>query len=132
VNAGSAKAEIAQDFLRFLLSEEAQGKMASRDISLNGFMFPVNRAVFRSLVESDLERIQTSVNTFDAVEMDIPGLIKEAEEIVDQIAYIIYRKPYYQTIIREVAKEFFLDKISAEEAARQMSDKVGLYLKEQG
>jgi hypothetical protein len=31
-----------------------------------------------------------------------------------------------------VAKQFFLDQISAEEAARQMSDKVGLYLKERG
>jgi len=33
---------------------------------------------------------------------------------------------------REVAKQFFLDQITAEEAARQMADKVGLYLKEQG
>jgi hypothetical protein len=65
------------------------------------------------------------------IEMDIPALIIEAEKTIDQIAYIIIQKPYYRTIIREVAKQYFLDQISAEEAARQMSDKVGLYLKEQ-
>jgi hypothetical protein len=66
------------------------------------------------------------------IELDFPALISEAEGTVDQIAYIIIEKPYYRTIIREVAKQFFLDQISAEEAARQMSDKVSLYLKEQG
>jgi len=131
VNAGSAKTEVALDFLRFLLSKEGQNKMWLKD-GTGGFALPLNRSVFRNMVESDLERIQTSVNASNTFEIDIPSLIKEAEGTVDQIAYIIYQKPYYNTIIREVAKQFFLDQISAEEAARQMSDKVGLYLKEQG
>jgi ABC-type glycerol-3-phosphate transport system substrate-binding protein len=129
VNAGSPKAEAAMDFLKFLLSEDCQRKMLPKDNGPNGFLLPVNRAVFRDLIESDLERIQKAIRT---VEMDIPELIDEAEETVDEVAYFIIPKPYYNTIIREVAKEFFLDQISAEEAARQMSDKVGLYLKEQG
>jgi len=130
VNAGSVRTETAQDFLRFLLSEEGQDKMVNRNPRQpNGFVYPINRAVFRDMIESDLERIQASIDT---VEIDIPTLINEAEETVDQIAYIIIEKPYYRTIIREVAKQYFLDQISAEEAAQQMSDKVGLYLKEQG
>ena len=131
VNAGSPRAEAAQDFLRFLLSEEAQEKMLGSSVHIGayGFRLPVNRAVFRGMVERDLERIQGSAGT---VGLDFPGLIGEAEGTVDQIAYIVIEKPYYRTIIRSVAKDFFLDGISVEEAARQMSDKVGLYLKEQG
>jgi hypothetical protein len=64
-------------------------------------------------------------------DLNFPALISEAEGVADQVAYFIMPKPYYNTIIREVAKQFFLGQISAEEASRQMSDKVGLYLKEQ-
>ena len=130
VNAGSPRADAAQNFLRFLLSEEGQEEMKNKDPGdFNGFYLPVNRAVFRSLIDQDLERVQASNRE---LKHDFPALRKEAEDTIDQIAYIIKEKPYYRTIIREVAKEFFLDQISAEEAARQMSDKVGLYLKEQG
>jgi ABC-type glycerol-3-phosphate transport system substrate-binding protein len=130
VNAGSPKAETAQDFLRFLLSEEGQDIMMNKNpLEPYGIVFPINRAVFRDMMERDLERVQAKIDT---ARMDMPGLIGEAEETVDQIAFIIIDKPYYRTIIRKVAKEFFLDEISAEEAARQMSDKIGLYLKEQG
>jgi ABC-type glycerol-3-phosphate transport system substrate-binding protein len=128
VNAGSPDAEAAGDFLRFLLSEDGQYTMSFRD-GTGDFNLPLNRAVFRNLVESDLERIQASIS--NTTDLDFPVLIKEAEEAVDQIAYTIIPKPYYNTIIREVAKQYFLGEISAEEAARQMSDKVDLYLKEQ-
>jgi len=137
VNAGSERAETAQDFLRFLLTEEGQKSMMSMGMVLdNGFAFPINRAVFRSMIERDLERIKKDFERVktdtSTVEMDIPALINEAEETVGEVAYIIIEKPYYNTIIREVAKQFFLDQISAEEAAMQMSNKVGLYIKEQG
>ena len=128
VNAGSLKAEAAQDFLKFLLTEECQREMLPKDL-FTGFLLPVNRAVFRDLIEKDLDRIQKAITM---VEMDIPGLIDEAEETVDEVAYFIRHKPYYHTIIRKVALQYFLDQITAEEAARQMSNKVGLYLKEQG
>jgi ABC-type glycerol-3-phosphate transport system substrate-binding protein len=142
VNAGSAHAEAAQDFLRFLLSEEGQEKMVfteqdyvDRGANHNGFFIPINRAAFRGMAERDLERIQESLKEqippSDSV-LEIGGLVKEAEGAIDEISYIITEKPYHRTIIFEAAKQFFLDQISAEEAARQMSDKVGLYLKEQG
>jgi ABC-type glycerol-3-phosphate transport system substrate-binding protein len=132
INAGSPNAEVAQDFLRFLLSEEMQEEVAD-----SGLLYPLTRASFRSMIESDLngleENMRRDYDDFDYVEkLDYPALIKEAEDYVDEIAYIVVQKPYYRTIIREVAKEFFLDRISAEEAARRMSDRVGLYLKEQG
>jgi ABC-type glycerol-3-phosphate transport system substrate-binding protein len=126
VNAGSPMAGEAQDFLLFLLSEEAQMRMAETN-PMNGL--PFNRAAFRHVIEKDLERVQATMPNI--LDLDFPTLVKEAEETVEQIAYFIIQKPYYRTIIREVAKEFFLDQISAEAAARQMSDKVSLYLKEQ-
>jgi ABC-type glycerol-3-phosphate transport system substrate-binding protein len=126
VNAGGPNVETAQDFLRFLLTEEAQNSILKSNLDI---LFPINRAVFRSMVMSDLEFVQGMLST---VELDYPSLLKEAEDIVDDIAYCIIPKPYYRTIIRAVARDFFLDQITAEETARQMSDKVGLYLKEQG
>jgi len=129
VNAGSPNAEAAQDFLRFLVSAEGQDAMVSKEAGdYNGFMLPLNRAEFRGVIERDLDRVQAG---FKELELDIPALINEAEETIDRIAYFIILKPYYGSIIRETAKAFFLDEISAEEAAKQMSDKVGLYLKEQ-
>ena len=139
VNAGSPNAEAAQDFLRFLLSDEGQIKLIEKvEFDINTFRLPINRAAFRSLVDRDLVRIEGSYvdNELDIptrmTELDFPALINEAEEHVNQIAYIILEKPYYRSIIRAVARDFFLDEITAEEAARQMSDKVGLYLKELG
>ena len=131
VNAGSLKAETAQDFLRFLLSEEGQDIMVNRNPfePPNGIVYPINRAAFRGMVEDGLDSIQASDKE---LELDFPALINEAEETADQVAYIIIEKPYYRTIIREVAKDFFRDEISAEDAAKQMSDKVRLYLMEQG
>jgi len=136
VNAGSPNAEAAQDFLRFLLSPETQEDMVYKEqLHLdrsgvhNGFLIPINRAAFRGMAERDLERVRTWDRE---LVIDIPARVEEAEEKVDQVAYIIIERPYYRTIIYETAKAFFLDEISAEEAARQMSDKVGLYLKEQG
>ena len=141
VNAGSPRAEAAQDFLRFLLSAEGQEKMVcteqyyAESQHFNGFYIPLNRAEFRGMVGRDLDRIQESLKErippSDSV-LVIDELVNEAEGAVDRIAYIITERPYYRTIIREAAKQFFLDEISAEDAARQMSDKVGLYLKEQG
>jgi len=135
VNARSPNTEAAQDFLRFLLSEEVQEAMMPKEpLFVNNFAFPINRAVFRGGIEKSLDHIkaynQSSIEQLE--ELDYLVLISEAEEIVDQIAYIIMEKPYYKTTIGEVAIQYFLDKITAEEAARQMSDKVGLYLKEQG
>jgi multiple sugar transport system substrate-binding protein len=142
VNAGSPKAEMAQDFLRFLLSEEAQDEMIDKKSGWfkerKGLGLPINRAVFRGMIERDLERIQKDfdLSTY-TIELDFLELISEAEETVDQVdqvdevAYFIRGNPKCITIIKEAAKEFFLDKITAEEAARRMSDRVGLYLKEQ-
>jgi len=134
VNADSPNAEVAQDFLRFLLSEEEQEEIVYKNYEdsggiHNGFYIPVSRAAFRNMVDRDLERVKAWNRN---VVLDKPPLIKEAEDAVDEIAYIIMEKPYHETIIFDLAKQFFLGEISAEEAARQMSDKVGLYLKELG
>jgi len=136
VNAGSPNAEAAQVFLRFLLTEEGQDKMQISEIK--HFGLPVNRTVFRDAIERDLDRILPSYIVSEhgvptiTPELDFPALINEAEEHVNQIAYIIIEKPYYRFAVFEPARAFFLNEISAEEAARQMSDKVGLYLKELG
>ena len=140
VNARSPKAEMAQDFLRFLLSEEAQDEMVDKKSGWfkeqKGLNLPVNRAVFRGMIERDLERIQTDLDrvtsAYTIEQLDFPELINEAEETVDQVDQIEYSGKPYLPIIREVAKQYFMDKISAEEAVMQMSNKVGLYLKEQG
>ena len=135
VNAGSPRAEAAQDFLRFLLSPEIQEEITHKPpppgshITHNGFYIPVNRAAFRNMMDRDLQRAQAHRRD---LELDFPALMKEAEDNIDQIAYFITEKPYYRTIIYKVARQYFLDEISAEEAAKQMSDKVGLYLKELG
>ena len=134
VNAGSSNTEAAQDFLKFLLSPEIQEEMVYKPMLdpksiFNGFFLPVNRAAFRGMAERDLERVRTWNRE---LEMDIPALVKEAEERADQVAYIYIEKPYHRTIIFEAARDYFTGEISAEEAARQMSDKVSLYLKELG
>jgi ABC-type glycerol-3-phosphate transport system substrate-binding protein len=134
VNAGSPNAEAALDFLRFLISEEGQEAMMPLDpYQDNSFLLPINRALFRSRVESSLDHIKAfnQSSLAELEELDYPALIKEAEEMVDQIAYLIIPKTDYRYLINQVAAQYFQDQISAEEAARQMADKVGLYLKEQ-
>ena len=126
VNAGSPNAQAAQEFLQFILSEETQAAMA---VDANATDIPINRAAFRTLVEKDLERVQISNRSLT---LDLPTLIEEAESKVDEIAYIAQEKPYYDTIIKDTASQFFLGQISADEAAEQMANKVDLYLKEQG
>lgn len=127
INAGSPNAELAKDFLQFLLSEEAQEAMLATGSS-GGFQIPINRAAFRNLLEKDLEKIQNSNRN---LKLDVPSLIGEAEKTINEIAFIIPEKPYYRTIIRETASQFFLGKTTAKEAAKQMANKMDLYLKEQ-
>ena len=129
VNAGSPNVEAAQDFLKFLLSQEAQEVMISVNALENGFFYlPVNRGAFRSLIEKDLEE---RFSHDPGIEIDVPSLVDEAEKAIKDVAYILPHKSYYDTIIKKTAEQFFLGNISAEEAVKQMANKVDLYLKEQ-
>ena len=80
---------------------------------------------------SDVGFCKIDDGDFGECKYGISIVVRLSESIVDEIAYIVMEKPYYQSIISDTAAQFFYGNISAQEAARQMANKVDLYLKEQ-
>jgi len=135
VNANSPNKDKAVQFLQYLLSPEMQKMLASSsDPEMPGNYsdgLAINREAFRQQVEDDLKAIQQETPE-EKVYDEKEKYISEAEDRLNQIDKVIIEQAYYEELIYETAREYFMDKITAEEAAQRMADKVGLYLKEQG
>ena len=125
INGSSEKQRTAWEFLKFMYSEEAQKHFIVE--------FPLNRNAFNDSIESGMELLQADLvrQGLSKIEnLDVKQVRSNAIKFTENIDSVTYHTPIH-TIIDDISKEYFYDKISAEEAAKKMADKVGLYLKEQ-
>ena len=125
INASSEKRRTAWEFMKFMLSEEMQKRL--------NVEFPLNRNAFNDRIESWLESFQADLvgQGLSKIEnLNIEQIKTNALEFVESIDSVGYHTPI-RMIVRDISEEYFYGKISAEEAAKKMADKVGLYLKEQ-
>ena len=116
INAASKKQRTAWEFLKFLYSEDVQKYFVVE--------FPVNRNAFNYFIEHGVRGLNVEMK-----DKDVEQVKADATKLVENIDSATYQTPIH-TIIREIADDYFYNKISAEEAAKKMADKVGLYLKE--
>lgn len=111
VSAHSAHKDGAWEFIRFVLSEQEQGK---------GIAFPVNEAAMRRTVDDQLALKvydEHDVQRFYDALYDTTCLYNACPEISD--------------IIRDEGMGYLNDQITAEQAAQNIQSRVNLYLMEQ-
>lgn len=120
INAASPYKATAWKFIKFLLR---------KDIQMSAFGTPINR---RAADEHVKKRLKDQIDYF-GLDVDANKIIKESEAIldaVDKVSTQIFPDEIDKIIIEE-GKRFFKNEISAEDAAKNMANKVELYFKEQ-
>ena len=120
INAASPNKGTAWKFIKFLLS---------KDIQLIGYSTPMNREAAAGYIKNMME--SSIGETTQNKEAD--KVITEAETILDNLSDVPnrYRLTGIEKILLKEAKSYFNNEISAEEAAKNMSESVKLYMKEQ-
>ena len=124
INAASKAKGTAWKFVKFLLSEEMQSYFLEFDD------FAVNRNVMEKEIEQRLTNTEQSEGIAD-FGISLDEAKKYLNEVFDSMNLVEGSYPAYDEIIRMEAIPFFLEAITAEEAAENMANKVELYLKEQ-
>lgn len=149
VNSRSAQKEGAVEFLKYLLSEQAQTKYATHDFlkdvsNSGGFFtgtpayFPVNKEALEALILQ--EQRKDKQNGYMANDGTFVYLIPpySEEQLVVFHTMIENAKPKSRNVskIREMVYEelepYFKGSISAEEAAEKLDNRVQLFLDERG
>lgn len=126
LNANAANRDGAWEFVKFILSDEAQEKLAEKA------ELPVKKSVFKAQMEREIEdglSKDVSVKVFDG------PLTKERadeiEEFLENARALPYKTEPILAIIREEAKEYFNGNKSKEQVAEIIENRVQLYLDEQ-
>lgn len=149
VNSQSAQKKGAVEFLKYLLSEQAQTKYASHDFlkdvsNSGGFFtgtpayFPVNKAAMETLIRQ--EQKKDKQNGYMANDGTFVYLIPPyTEEQLEGFRSMIENaKPKSRNIskiqgmVYEELEPYFRGSISAEEAAEKLDNRVQLFLDERG
>ena len=116
--------ENAKQVLEFLIGTQAQVITSGHSI------FPINRSVFNTRT-----RINYSNLTSDATLLTEVDSTTFAEMMTEKMESIeLVSRPNYtvRLLVGEIAEKYFSGQSTAEEAAQEMSNRVSLYLKEQG
>lgn len=126
LNANAANRDGAWEFVKFILSDEAQEKLAEKA------ELPVKKSVFKAQMEREIEdglSKDVSVKVFDG------PLTKERadeiEEFLENARALPYKTEPILAIIWEEAKEYFNGNKSKEQVAEIIENRVQLYLDEQ-
>lgn len=120
INAASQYKGTAWKFIKFLLRE---------DIQVTGLCTPVNRTA----AEEHTSKSLNETVEFFGLDIDPNQVIKESEAILnaaDGVSNNIYSNDIEGIVVKE-AKRYFINEISADEAARNMAATMDLYFKEQ-
>ena len=120
INTASPHKGTAWKFIKFLLSKEMQ---------LTGISTPVNREAAAEYIKDSL----TSSMGDSAQDEKVEQVIKEAEAILDALRDTPnkYRLTRIEQILSKEYERYFNSEISAEEAAKNITAAVELYMKEQ-
>ena len=147
LNTNSEKKEGAKAFLRYLISEKEQQKFITYDSTqqmreegitvLTGHIvqFPVSLKAYDSLVELELEKDKNNVIYTDTGTIQIDALY--TDEMIEQFYFMLEharaKDDNVEAIIDMIYEEltpYFEGKLTAEEAAQKLDNRVQLYLDE--
>ncbi len=126
INNNSAKKSEAWEFIKFLLSDEIQNNIEMTD------EFPVNLNALKEKAKIAITNKDYKIakakgkNVKPLTQVDIDMVNK----IIDGLNKISYIEPEAERIISEGVDEFFSGKKTAEEAAKQIQNKMNIYLGE--
>jgi multiple sugar transport system substrate-binding protein len=130
MNSNSGNKKLAWEFLKFLLDEEMQ-------LSTNIWDFPVNRTAYEHFVKLFITEMPNYVDGFTEIEDDkearqmaLTEFTRHMEEIVPKLQYAIIYDDTVHDMISSEAFAFFDGEKTAEEAAQELQNKVGMYLNE--
>ena len=121
INNRSENKELALEFIRYMLSDEVQS---------SGYLVytPVNRYAFEQQVD---EGFMLYYRGGGERLFEDDSVKERILEKADQATIVQVENKQILAILSEVASEYFNGKITVEEAAKQMSQRVSLYLNEQ-
>ncbi len=116
INAGSKNRRTAWEFVKFLLSPSSQVS--------NIDDFSLNRQIFAQSVEKSFKKAEAL-----GADVDVAAGVAEAVEFVGDSNGFYISKPYY-SIGYDIIEDYFYERITAEEAAKRIANKTGIFLKE--
>lgn len=130
LNANAANRDGAWEFVRFLLSEDAQEKLTE---TLDGYM-PVKRSVFEALMEKEMA--EGPADNLAKEGMVFQGSltrerVDEIEAFLESARALPYRTEPILELIQEESREYFNGSKSIEQVADSIENRVQMYLNEQ-
>lgn len=130
LNANAANRDGAWEFVRFLLSEDAQEKLTE---TLDGYM-PVKRSVFEALMEKEMA--EGPADNLAKEGMVFQGSltrerVDEIEAFFESARALPYRTEPILELIQEESREYFNGSKSIEQVADSIENRVQMYLNEQ-
>ncbi|PRX64590.1 multiple sugar transport system substrate-binding protein [Cohnella sp. SGD-V74] len=134
IYSNSAVKKEAWDFIKFLLSDEMQGSKNRQDQNRSYLMFPMNKATLEGQLKELLKEGTVKFEDMDGKVKTVN--ITEAGLSIFKQRIAAANKPLHQTpsqiseILFEEAKAFFNKQKSAEDAAKLIQSRVGIYLNE--
>ena len=146
VNVNAAEKEGAKAFLRFLISEENQMRIAEKSnripplgVNIVSYAFPVRRKALERQIElkqKEKPDEYLSTNLRDGVTYQRKGLSSENRRILEylfeQAEPLKWNILPLQSVVTEELEPFFLNQRSAAEAAEILDRRVQIYLDENG
>ncbi len=133
INADSAQKEGAWEFLRFLLSNEAQARWDFVDSSI----YPISKVTFHAMIEQEQTEGRVITDPSSGKVIRRKGLYdltdsraEELEEILEGARFLPVKTTPILEIIREEAQDYFDDIKSIEEITAVIDNRVQLYLDE--
>lgn len=128
LNANAANMDGAWEFVKFLLSEEAQEKLAETALS----SMPVKKSVFEKLMDKEIANGPTEIGMKKAFEGPITReRADEIEAFLESARVLPYKTEPILEIIREESRDYFNDSKSIEQVVSIIENRVQLYLDEQ-
>lgn len=130
LNANAANRDGAWEFVKFLLSEEAQEKLAETMLSY----MPVKKSVFKSLLEKEIENGPADNLMKERMIFEPPLTRERADEIeafLESARALPYKTAPILEIIQEESVEYFNGNKSIGQVADIIENRVQTYLDEQ-
>lgn len=128
INANAANRDGAWEFVKFLLSEEAQEKLAETLLS----SMPVKKSVFEKLMDKEIANGPTEIGMKKAFEGPITReRADEIEAFLESARALPYKTETILEIIQEESRDYFNGSKSIEQVAAIIENRVQLYLDEQ-
>jgi len=125
IRSNSPHIEAAWEFVRMGLTPRAS---SGRDA------FPIRVDHFEQIITAELNRVEPITMMIDGISYEMPPMTQEdvilLRDLIDNIGHSIVTGHPVQLMIREDVNAFFSNKQSAEDTARIIQSRVGIYLAE--